>query len=83
MEEKGNIKGYNKRDIIWRVILIKDLGRKNKGKESGRRGKMQRYVFVREKTVHVHACTEGEKGNRGGGRGKKEISEKQDEEINL
>lgn len=83
MEEKGNIKGYSKRDIIWRVILIKDLGRKNKGKESGRRGKMQRYVFVREETVRVHACTEGEKGNRGGGRGKKEIREKQDEEINL
>lgn len=43
----------------------------------------ERYVFVREETVRVHACTEGEKGNRGGGRGKKEISEKQDEEINL
>lgn len=44
----------------------------------------ERYVFVREETVRVHACTEGEKGNRGeGGRGKKEITEKQDEEINL
>lgn len=45
-------------------------------------------MFVRAETVRVHTHVRiREKGNRGGGggrrRGKKEIREKQDEEINL
>lgn len=67
MEEKGNIKGYNKRDIIWRVILIKDLGRKNKGKESGRRGKI--CVCARGNGACTRVYGRRERKSRGGREG--------------